>query len=85
LNVQSAGGVEGLVEEFVSFVQTVAQKNWQRLPSLSQPLSTHIKVLKTLLCIGARQYGGRESLGFRFFIAILAWDAIITNLKYTSP
>ena len=77
---------EELIEEFVAFVQTIARTDWQRLPCLSQPLhtATHIKVLKHLLCIGARQYGGHEHSGFRFFVAILAWDAIITDLRYTS-
>jgi hypothetical protein len=85
LMAQSADGVEELVEEFVSFIQTVAGTDWRRLPCLSQPLHNHIKVLKQLLCIGVRRYGGREASGFRFFVAILAWDAIITNLTYTFP
>ena len=86
LEAQSADGTEEPVEEFVAFVQTIARADWQRLPCLSQPLhtATHIKVLKHLLCIGARQYGGKEHSGFRFFVAILAWDAIITDLRYTS-
>ena len=86
LEAQSADGAEEPVEEFVAFVQTIARTDWQRLPCLSQPLrtATHIRVLKHLLCIGARQYGGKEHSGFRFFVAILAWDVIITDLRYTS-
>ena len=85
LKAQSADRVEELVEWFISFVQIIARTDWGRLLCLSeQSLHTHTKVLKRLLHIGVREYGGRESGGFRFFVAVLSWDAILTNLTYTS-
>lgn len=84
LRAQSTSRAEDLAAWFVSFVQTIARTDWGKLPCLSEKPHTHTEVLKRLLRIGAREYGGRESSGSQFFVAMLAWDAILTNLTYTS-
>ena len=85
LNTRLHSG-DGLAEGFVLFVQAVARTNWDGRPPLSQQMQEeHKETLKRLLPSGACQYGGREASGHRFFIAILAWDAILANLSYTPP
>lgn len=77
---------DGLAEGFVLFVQAVAQTNWERHHPLSQQMQEeHKKILKRLLSFGACEYGGCEPSGFRFFVAILAWDALLANLLYAPP
>jgi hypothetical protein len=82
----AAHSPELLREAFVFFIKTVLSQDISRLSGRDEwngwRTDNHTRVVCDLLNVGARLYGGREQSGYRFFVALLAWDAVLTDLRY---
>jgi hypothetical protein len=68
-----------VITTFVGLVKTAAGMRYDRA---SLDTSRYRKQLQMLLASGAREFGGKEQAGYRFFVALLAWDQLMADLKY---